>query len=180
MSKERINSHQFAHVQTVVIPAEFAFNAEQIKDLNDLYAGTLDTYKQGAIIQGTVLNASSDGVLVDIGFKSDGLIPMYEFTEHEFKKLVPGSEIEVIIDELENAGGNVILSYEKAKSQKAWAAIMKLFEEGKPVDGTVLHKVKGGYLLISVCRHSCLVHRLTCSVLLTSTFSWGKPSPLIL
>jgi len=144
MSKERINPRQFAHVQAVSMPADFALNEEQIKELASLYTGTLDTYKQGSIIQGVVLRTSSDGVLVDIGFKSDGLIPLYEFSEHEFKKLSTGAPIEVIIDELENADGNVILSYEKAKAQKAWAVIMKMFEEGKPVEGTVLHKVKGG------------------------------------
>lgn len=144
MSKERINPRQFAHAQSVTMPVDFALNAEQVKELASLYAGTLDTYKQGAIITGVVLRTSGDGVLVDIGFKSDGLIPAYEFNEHEFKKLTTGAPIEVIIDELENADGNVILSYEKAKAQKAWTAIMKMFEEGRPVEGVVLHKVKGG------------------------------------
>ncbi len=90
------------------------------------------------------LKASNDGVLVDIDYKSDGLIPAYEFTEHEFKRLVPGAEIEVMLDELENLDGTVLLSYEKAKAMKAWDSIMKLFEENKPVEGVVTHKVKGG------------------------------------
>jgi len=58
--------------------------------------------------------------------------------------MVPGAEIEIIIDELENPDGNVILSYEKAKAVKAWGSITKLFDENKPVEGLVTHKVKGG------------------------------------
>ena len=118
MSKERINPRQFAHVQAVSMPADFVLNEDQIKELASLYTGTLDTYKQGSIIQGVVLRTSSDGVLVDIGFKSDGLIPLYEFSEHEFKKLTTGAPIEVIIDELENADGNVIFLMKKQKHKK--------------------------------------------------------------
>ena len=101
-------------------------------------------FKQGSIIKGNVINVSSDGVLVDIDYKSDGLIPLYEFSEHELKRLTPGAEIEVILDELENPDGTVLLSYEKAKALKAWDTIMKLFEDNKPVEGVVTHKVKGG------------------------------------
>ena len=144
MSKELIRASQFAHVTKGWNPEEFQLSEEQMRDLAKLYEGSTDNFKSGAIITGKVLKVSQDGVLVDIHYKSDGLIPLYEFNEQELQKLTPGSDIEVIIDELENVDGNIILSYEKAKAHKAWAIIMKLYEEGKPVEGIVTHKVKGG------------------------------------
>lgn len=144
MSKELLRPRQFAKALTLWDPEELQLNDEQKKELASLYEGTLDAFKSGVIIKGKVIKTSADGVLVDIHYKSDGLIPLYEFTEHELKKLTPGSEIEVIIDELENVDGNIILSYEKAKAHKAWGVILKLYEDGKPVEGVVTHKVKGG------------------------------------
>jgi small subunit ribosomal protein S1 len=144
MSKELLKSNQFSKVEASWDQNLLILNDEQKKELSALYEGTLDNYKPGKIVAGTVLKVSSDGVLIDINFKSEGLVPLYEFTEHELKKLAVGSKIEVILDELENVDGNVILSYEKAKALKAWDAIMKLYEEGKPVEGIVTHKVKGG------------------------------------
>ena len=144
MSKEHLRPRQFSATTTIWDAEAFSLNDEQKAELSALYEGTLNKYKPGNVISGTVIKASADGVLVDIHYKSDGLIPLYEFTEHEIKKFIVGSEIEVIIDELENLDGNVILSYEKAKALKAWDSIIKLYEDGQPVEGVVTHKVKGG------------------------------------
>lgn len=144
MSKERIKAQQFGHTESIGQDASFEISDAQRQELAALYEGALNPYKQGNIIKGKVIKASADGVLVDINFKSDGLIPLYEFSEHELKKMTPGTDIEIILDELENPDGNVILSYEKAKALKAWDSIIKLFEENKPVEGIVTHKVKGG------------------------------------
>ena len=143
MSKELLKASQFRKSESLWDDESFVMSDEQKKEINSLYEN-IQKFKQGNIFKGTVVSADSDGVLVDINFKSDGLIPSYEFSEHELKKLQPGSTIEVILDELENINGNIVLSYEKAKALKAWDAIMKLFEEGKPVEGVVAHKVKGG------------------------------------
>lgn len=145
MSKELLKARQFRHVEPMFVEEEvLQLNDEQKKELAALYQGTLEGFKPGKLIKGKVLAVTGDGVLVDISFKSDGLISLHEFSEHELKKLTPGSEIEVIIDEVENIDGAVSLSYEKAKAMRAWDAIMKLYEESKPVEGTVTHKVKGG------------------------------------
>ena len=146
MSKELIRPKQFAAVKSTALleETELHLNPEQIKELKDLYEGTSGAYQPGKLIKGKVVRIDSDGILVDINYKSDGLIPRFEFSEHDLKKLTSGSEIEVILDQLENTEGNVILSYEKAKAMRAWDDIMKLFEENKPVEGMVTHKVKGG------------------------------------
>ena len=123
MSKEIIRSNQFAHVKQESLDEALKLNQEQHNELASLYEGIVDLFKPGKIVIGKVIRADSDGVLVDIGYKSHGQIPHYEFTEHEFKKLTPDCEIEVILDELENIEGNLSLSYEKAKALRAWDAI---------------------------------------------------------
>lgn len=145
MSKEVLKPHQFSSAASLWKDEEILeASLEQKTELASLYAGALDEFKPGNIISGRIIEIGTDGVLVDIDYKSDGLIPLYEFNNHELKKIKIGDVIEVIIDELENINGNVILSYEKAKAAKAWADIMKLYEENKPVVGVVSHKVKGG------------------------------------
>jgi len=144
MSKELLKASQFRKVEPTWADDGFQLSEEQVQELNQLYEGGLGSYKPGSLIVGKVATVTSDGVLVDIGFKSDGLIPLYEFSDFDLKKVTPGTEIEVILDELENADGMVMLSYEKAKAVRAWSRIMKLFDEGKTVDGVVTHKVKGG------------------------------------
>ncbi len=145
MSKEITKPQQFCKVQTQWADDESAqFNQEQQDQLAALYEGEIAKLSQGKIVTGRVIKADNDGVLVDIGFKSYGLIPSYEFSKLDIQKIAPGSDIEVMLEDLENVDGNVSLSYEQAKAMRAWDTIMKLFEEGKPVEGIVTHKVKGG------------------------------------
>lgn len=144
MSKEVISPDQFCQVDRTPEETELELTEEQLQVLSELYEGLFDTFQPGKIIKGTVVRADSDGVLVDIQFKSHGLISKYEFSDHELKTLKPGQEIEVMLDTLENPDGNVVLSYEKAKALRAWGEIIKLYEEEKPVHGLVTHKVKGG------------------------------------
>lgn len=146
MSKEFIRPSQFASADAASLlqDSEFTLNEQQLQELSDLYEGLFDTFKPGKLITGKIVRVDSDGVLVDIGFKSDGLIPRYEFSDFEMKKLHAGDAIEVILDELESIDGTVTLSYEKAKALRAWDHITKLFQEGKPIEGVVTHKVKGG------------------------------------
>lgn len=145
MSKELIRPEQFAAVNQVALDkAVLVLNAEQQAELSSLYEGIFETLVPGKLVTGKIARMDSDGVLVDIEYKSDGLIPNYEFSGHELKEFSVGDDIEVILDELESIDGNVVLSYEKAKALRAWDEITKLHEENKPVQGVVTHKVKGG------------------------------------
>lgn len=146
MSKELIRASQFAKADPARLLDEesLKLNAAQLQELSDLYAGIFETMSPGKLVTGTIVRKDSDGVLVDIEYKSDGLIPRYEFSDHELKNIKVGDKLEVMLDQLESMGGTVVLSYEKAKALKAWDNITKLFEENKPVEGTVTHKVKGG------------------------------------
>lgn len=143
MSKELINPQQFAKASRILeeIPQ---LNDEQLEELKSLYETAFGKLKKDQLLVGKVISADSNGVLVDISYKSNGMIPRYEFADHELKALKPGMEIDVLLDELESIDGSVVLSYEKAKALKAWDKIIKLHEENKPVEGVVTHTVKGG------------------------------------
>lgn len=145
MSKELIKASQYrTQKNTLFSQEDVVLSPEQNKELDELYAGVLEGVHKGKPILAKVIKADSDGVLVDINYKSDGLIDRIEFSDFEFKRLKAGDEIEVLVEELESADGSVVLSYEKAKALRAWDEIIKLFEENKPVEGAVTHKVKGG------------------------------------
>lgn len=147
MSKEVIRPNQYARADQAVLLAdedELVLNQEQLDELGSAYGAILDSLQTGKLVTGIVRRKDADGVLIDINYKSDGLIPRHEFSPHELEQLALGDTLEVMLDQLENVDGDVVLSYEKAKALKAWDRITKLFEEGKPVEGSVTHKVKGG------------------------------------
>jgi len=144
MSKEFIKPQQFARADVANFENEFTLSAAQIQELQELYDGTTGKFSTGQLITGRIVEVDASGVLIDIDYKSNGFVPAYEFPEHELKALKVGADIEVMIDEIENVNGEVVLSYEQAKAVKAWDRIAKLQEAGLPVEGVVLHKVKGG------------------------------------
>ncbi len=129
---------------TEMLEEEFELSQEQQAELTNLYEGILSKFQVGKIVKGKVISKDNSGVLIDIDYKSDGFVSNYEFSEIEFKKLKPNDEIEVILDRVEDENGNVVLSYEQAKSIRAWEKIAKLAETDEPVRGVVIHKVKGG------------------------------------
>ncbi len=100
---------------------------------------------QGQIVKGTVIEVRSKEVLVDIGYKSEGIIPLNEFLEPEAVKA--GSEIDVLIEKLENKEGTVVLSHEKAEFKKNWERILSICNEGGRVMGKVKSVVKGGLVV---------------------------------
>ncbi|HEV2694529.1 MAG TPA: 30S ribosomal protein S1 [Verrucomicrobiae bacterium] len=99
----------------------------------------------GEIVKGTVIELRGKEVLVDIGYKSEGVIPGNEFIEFDAIKL--GSEIDVLIEKLENKEGTVVLSHEKAEFKKNWERILSICNEGGRVMGKVKAVVKGGLIV---------------------------------
>jgi small subunit ribosomal protein S1 len=143
MAKELIKPSNFAKVNPID-PDLLLENEALSKELAAIFDGKDGGFKAQQLVTGKVITNDADGVLVDIAYKSNGLIPRYEFSAHELKEIKPGSEIDVILDEVESGSGEIVLSYEKAKAHKAWQKITKLFEENKPVEGVITHVVKGG------------------------------------
>jgi len=102
-------------------------------------------FTEGTVVPGRVLEVRPNEVLVDIGFKSEGLIPLAEFENPEAVK--PGDVIEVLLERLEDEDGMVVLSYARAEQQKNWDRVVALCNEGGTIEGKVKAKVKGGLLV---------------------------------
>jgi small subunit ribosomal protein S1 len=97
--------------------------------------------KENSIVRGTILDIKPQVVLVDIGYKSEGAIPVGEFEDEEIEV---GDEVEVLLERLENDEGMVVLSKEKAAHKQNWDKIVKVFQDGGLVKGKVKGVVKGG------------------------------------
>jgi len=100
---------------------------------------------QNEIVKGTVIEVRAKEVLVDIGYKSEGIIPLNEFLEPA--SVVVGQEIDVLIEKLENKEGTVVLSHQKAEFKKNWDRILTICNEGGRVMGKVTAVVKGGLIV---------------------------------
>ena len=105
----------------------------------------VDSIKLGNIVTGTVVNIGKEMVTIDIGFKSEGVVPTQQFQGIDGKIDVKvGDETEVFILQLENEQGQVVLSREKAMQKRVWEHVEQTFAEGALVTGKVMQKVKGG------------------------------------
>lgn len=104
-----------------------------------------DAAKPGEVVTGTIIEIGRDYVTVDIGFKSDGTIPISQFTDREGKvKAEVGESIEVLMLTSENEDGEIVLSKDRAEQLRVWNDLEKAFAAEEPVSGTVVQKVKGG------------------------------------
>ncbi|HCJ12093.1 MAG: 30S ribosomal protein S1 [Verrucomicrobia bacterium GWF2_51_19] len=110
-----------------------------------LAASTFNNLKEGSLIQATVTEIRENNVVVDIGAKSEGMVPVAEF--NDISDIQIGSQIEVYLEKLEDRNGNPVLSYDKAQQKKNWETILTNCEEGKIVSGRVKGKVKGGLVV---------------------------------
>ena len=101
--------------------------------------------KEGEVVRGIVLSIDGESVHVDVGFKSEGLIPLWELMDDNGRVLVkPGDTVDVLIEEVEDADGRIALSKEKADRLKIWDEISRAYEADEPVEGVIVSRVKGG------------------------------------
>lgn len=111
-------------------------------ELKELIANSVKNYREGSIIKGTILEVRPREFLVDIGYKSEGIIPANEFEDPA--EIEVGDEIEVLLERLENDEGMVVLSKEKAAARQNWEKIYAVYKEGGLIKGKVKAIVKGG------------------------------------
>ena len=114
-------------------------------EMEKLYAETFHSIREGMILQGKILALKQDGVIVDIGYKSEGIIPIQEFSEEERTVLQPGSSIEVYVEELNDSEGITTLSKDRAEKIKVWAKLEQALKDSSPIQGRVTGKTKGGF-----------------------------------
>ncbi len=127
-----------------LLDEDLQLSDSQKAELAQYYEDFGTKFQVGKVIKGKVLSKEGNGVLISIDYKSDGLIPNFEFSEYELKRIGLNEDIDVMLDRLEDENGTVVLSYQKAKALRAWEKIAELAAADEPVRGIVTHKVKGG------------------------------------
>ena len=117
-------------------------------NMDAIYNTASDSYELNTIIQGTVLRVEGDDVLIDIGYKSEGMVPVDEFREgDELNVPETGSTVSVLLEEIEDEFGLIILSKRKADRIHEWEEVIANHSEDDIVTGEVLRKIKGGLLV---------------------------------
>lgn len=118
--------------------------AERSK-LEEQYAGTFNQINQGEIIEGVVVSINNKDVVLNVGFKSDGLVAKTEF--RDLPDLKVGDTVDVFVESQEDANGQLVLSRKRAKTQKSWEAINEALENDAIIDGFVKSRTKGGLIV---------------------------------
>jgi small subunit ribosomal protein S1 len=114
-------------------------------ELLDMYDRKMSNFAEGDIIRGRVLKVLGAEVVIDIGYKSEGVLPVHEVTGYDGKiNVKPGDELDVFIERLENNSGYIVLSREKAERMLVWDRIEAAFKADEPIAGRVIERVKGG------------------------------------
>jgi small subunit ribosomal protein S1 len=115
------------------------------EELLNLYDESLRNLSEGEVVTGKVIGITSNHVVVDVGYKSEGLIAREEFADHAGNLSVDvGDEVDVLLESTEDAEGHVQLSKHKADRMKVWEEIESAYNEDKPIEGRVLDRIKGG------------------------------------
>lgn len=121
------------------------YSESEYKELKKLYESTLNSISEGEIVKGRVVHIGDSNVTVDIGFKSEGVISVSEFTN--LKDLKIGDEIEVFLESVENKDGQLMLSRKRADFMRVWERVVKSFETGEVLKGRCVRRTKGGIVV---------------------------------
>ena len=136
------------HDETVTAaqPMAAADDAElDYEQLVALYDESMRHLEEGEIVQGHVVEVTNSEVVVDVGYKSEGLIPIQEFADSAGEVNVSiGDEVEVLLEKTEDQEGHVLLSKAKAERMRVWQQIEEAYKEGQVISGRVIDRIKGG------------------------------------
>jgi small subunit ribosomal protein S1 len=139
------------------VPGEFDFDAFASKgfgegyskdkraEMEKMYSGTVTSVDTGEVVKGVVVGINERDVILNIGFKSDGLVPLAEFKEMTNLKI--GDVVDLFIEERENAMGQLVLSRRKAKLVKGWEYVQTALDKDQVVEGFVKRRTKGGLIV---------------------------------
>jgi small subunit ribosomal protein S1 len=124
---------------------EDEYTSEDYERMIAMYQGTMASIEEGEIVKAKVMEIRENLVVLDIGFKSEGSIPLEEFKD--MPDLKAGDEVEVLLEHLEDQEGSVVLSKKKADFMRVWERIRVAYENDQPVTGTLVKKIKGGVVV---------------------------------
>ena len=145
--KDYLNPELFNDIKTVSIE-EIESQLKGTKNIDDLekaYTNTLVDISEHQLIKGRVVGMNDRDVLIDIGFKSEGIIDRSEFTEESLPSI--GDQVEVYLEYLEDSSGNTILSKEKADFMLRWRSLRKAYDNEEIITGKIIRRIKGGMIV---------------------------------
>ena len=144
--KDYLNPELFSDVR-VVKKSDIKTDEEvdEASELETLYSNTFGDISEHSLIQGRVVGMNERDVLIDIGFKSEGIIDRSEFSDNDLPSI--GDQVEVYLEFIEDASGNTILSKEKADFMRRWKELYDAFENETIIKGTVIRRIKGGLIV---------------------------------
>ena len=121
------------------------YSKEKRGEMEQMYSGTVTTVNTGEVVQGTVVGINDRDVILNIGFKSDGLVPLAEFKDMHNLKI--GDIVDLFIEEREDSMGQLALSRRKAKLVKGWEYVQKALDKDEVIEGFVKRRTKGGLIV---------------------------------
>jgi small subunit ribosomal protein S1 len=128
-----------------IFDEEYTYSASDKEELEALYDSTFKNTEENSIAEGYVVNIGDREVAVDIGFKSEGLVPKDEFDDIENLKI--GDMVEVFIEKFEGANGALQLSKKRADVERTWMGLRKLSDDASLIEGKVIRRIKGGLVV---------------------------------
>ncbi|HOP05830.1 MAG TPA: 30S ribosomal protein S1 [candidate division Zixibacteria bacterium] len=139
--------HEVEEVEAVKITdvSGVVYDVNEWNSMVDMYDSTIKDIKEGEVVTGTVMGVTRDDVIVDVGFKSEGIISIGEFPTPV--NIAVGDEIEVFLEEIEDSNGQLILSKQKADFMRVWDKIRDVHDSGDQIQGTVVRRIKGGLVV---------------------------------
>jgi len=124
-----------------------------MESMSELYEESLRRVQEGEVVKGRIVSITKDYVMVDIGYKSEGQIPIHEFTTPEGEVTAKvGEDVEALMESREDEEGALMLSKNKASKIKVWEEVGSAYNDDGEVEGTIVAKVKGG-LSVDLGRH---------------------------
>ncbi len=121
------------------------YDRQEYEEMVEMYDSTIKDIKEGELVSGTVMGVARDDVIVDVGFKSEGIIPIQEFPTP--LNIQVGETIEVYLEQIEDSNGQLLLSKQKADFLRVWAKIREIHDSGETVEGRVMRRIKGGLVV---------------------------------
>ena len=133
------------HQNTSVTEIEAKEDENSFEKLLEAYEGRTQSFSEGEVISGKIIAISGGSVIIDVGFKSEGVIPIDQFMNDQGQvSIKTGDSVDVFLEQTEDSNGHVVLSREKAERMKVWNEIEKAFRDGNIVKGRVIERIKGG------------------------------------
>jgi small subunit ribosomal protein S1 len=130
---------------TMTAESDEELSREEYQKLLEMYDDSMRNLTEGEIVPGRVIGITSNSVIIDVGYKSEGLVPIDEFLDREGNLTVgEGEEVDVLLEKTEDLEGHILLSRTKAQRMRRWTEVERAYKESRIIKGRVTDRIKGG------------------------------------